>query len=112
MRSIASRSVIPDTHRRREQQHLRGGKVTLYYQVLRPDLLWLEEGGVRVPVREVDATGNSRRPRVFKQEPQKAPMPTGLNAIEDSLQRLLHPSPSEVAKDTGDEFEGGVSCVR
>ena len=93
-------------------QHLRGGKVTLYYQVLRPDLLWLEEGGVRVPVREVDAALNSRRPRIFKQEPQKAPKVTGLNAIEDSLQRLLHPYPSEVAEDTDNELEGGVSCVR
>ncbi|MFQ5702326.1 MAG: DDE-type integrase/transposase/recombinase [Acidobacteriota bacterium] len=27
--------------------HLRGHKVTLYYQVLRPDLLWLEDGGMR-----------------------------------------------------------------
>ena len=58
--------------------HLRGGKVTLYYQVLRPDTLWLEDGGTRVPVREVDAVANSRRPRVCKTKPQEAPKATGL----------------------------------
>ena len=93
-------------------QHLRGGKVTLYYQVLRPEELWLKEGGVRVPVREVDAVTNSRRPRIFKQEPRKAPRTTGLNAVEDSLKKLLHPDPSEKTEGTGDELEGGVSCVR
>ena len=92
--------------------HLRGGKVTLYYQVLRPERLWLEEGDTRVPVREVDAVANSRRPRVFRQEPQKAPKATGLNAVEGSLNRLLHPDLSEKAKGTGDELEGGASCAR
>lgn len=91
--------------------HLRGGKVTLYYQVLRPEILWLEEGGVRVPVREVDVTENSRRPRISKKEPKQAPKATGLNAVEGSLKKLLHPDPPEVVEGTDDELEGGASCA-
>jgi hypothetical protein len=72
-------------------------------------MLWLEEGGVRVPVREVDAVANSRRPRVCKPAPREVPKRTGLNAVEGSLNRLLHP---KVSGDTDDELEGGVSCVR
>jgi len=98
--------------------HLRGGKVTLYYQVLRPELLWLEDGGTRVPVREVDAVANSRRPRVCKTEPTKAPKVTGLNAVEGSLNRLLHPDPcgtaasSDDASGGDDELEGGAACAQ
>jgi len=74
--------------------HLRRGKVTLYYEVLRPDTLWLEDGGVRVPVREVDAIGNSHRPRLRRTElPPKPPKPTGLNAVEGILGRALRPKP-------------------
>ncbi len=63
-------------------QHLRSRKATLHYEVLRPDSLWLEEGGVRVPVREVDAVANSRRARVIKADPSPtpSPKPTGRNA--------------------------------
>ncbi len=90
-------------------QHLRGRKVTLHYEVLRPDDLWLEEGGVRVPVREVDAVGNSRRARVVKvdRSPVSSPKPTGRNAVEGTLSRLLHPPVEE----NGDEEQGGAACA-
>ena len=105
-------------------QHLRGGKVTLFYQVLKPGELWLEEGGVRVPVREVDATANSRRARVKRTPPaQDAGRPTGLNAVEGVLRRFLHPEvpppgPPASGEDAGNgegderEEEGGAACVR
>ena len=53
--------------------HLRGRTVRLHYQVLRPEVLWLEDGGTRVPVRELDAVANSRRPRIVKTEPPATP---------------------------------------
>jgi len=87
-------------------QHLRGRKVVLSYHVLRPDVLWIEEGGVHVPVREVDDVSNSRRARVAKIAPPASANPTGLNAVEGALERLLHP-PQE---DDGEE--GGAACVR
>jgi len=98
-------------------QHLRGGKVTLYYQVLKPGELWLEEGGVRVPVREVDATANSRRVRVKRTPPaQDAGQPTGLNAVEEVLKRFLHPEDDDPdpAEDegAGEDEEGGAACAR
>lgn len=96
--------------------HLRGGRVTLYYEVLRPELLWLLDGNTRVPLREVDAVANSRRPRVTRSEPREVPRVTGLNAVEDALKRLLHPDPlgeieqREDARDADDE--GGAACAR
>lgn len=91
-------------------QHLRGRRVTLYYEVLRPGLLWLEDGGVRVPVREVDSIANSRRARVRKMETPPA-KPTGLNPVEGALEKLLHPEPSEDADDSDGE-QGGAACAR
>ncbi len=96
-------------------QHLRGRRVSLYYEVLRPDSLWLEDGGVRVAVREVDATANSRRARVYKVEPPPAPKPTGLNAVEGALEQLLHPERAAgpaAGPDAGDSEQGGAACVR
>jgi hypothetical protein len=95
--------------------HLRGRRVTLYYQVLRPELLWLEDGGTRVPVREVDAVANSRRHRISKSEPAPAPKETGLNAVEGTLNRLLHPDAPSSTGDRlklDDDREGGAACVR
>ena len=43
--------------------HLRRRKVTLRYKLLRPDCIWLEDGGVMVPLREVDPVANSKRAR-------------------------------------------------
>ena len=89
--------------------HLRGHTVTLYYQVLRPGSLWIEDGPTRVPVREVDAVANSRRPRIVKTEPREAPRATGLNAVEGSLKKLLHPDPFA---DADDDRQGGAPCAR
>lgn len=93
--------------------HLRGHTVTLYYQVLRPDLLWLQDGPTRVPVRQVDAVANARRPRIVKTEPREAPKATGLNAVEGALKKLLHPAPcAEVEQNDGDEnLKGGAPCA-
>lgn len=92
-------------------QYLRGRRVTLYYEVLRPYALWLEDGGVRVPVREVDSTANSRRVRVRKLELPPAPKPTGLNAVEGALEKRLHSELDEGPGD-GDAEQGGASCAR
>jgi hypothetical protein len=81
--------------------HLRGREVTLHYHVLRPDALWLEDGGAHVPLRELDAVANSRRPRVAATGSREATTPTGLNPVEGSLKKLLHP-----------RRDGGDPCAR
>ncbi len=92
-------------------QHLRRRRVTLHYEVLRPEILWLEDGGVRVPVREVDATRNSRRARVCRLEPPPKPVPTGMNAVEGAIKKLLHPGLDASASDV-DDATGGATCAR
>jgi len=91
-------------------QHLRGRKATLHYEVLRPHILWVEDGGVRVPVRELDAVANSRRSRIKKpaHSPAPAPKPTGLNAVEGVLKKHLHPQVYEQQ----DGEQGGQTCAR
>jgi transposase InsO family protein len=95
--------------------HLRGQAVTLSYQVLRPDVLWLEDGSTRLPLREIDAVANSRRPRIVKTQPQESPRVTGLNAVEGSLKKLLHPD-ADASAQTDDrpegDPEGGDPCAR
>jgi transposase InsO family protein len=95
--------------------HLRGHTVTLYYQVLRPDMLWLEDGTARVPLREVDAVANSRRPRVVKIEPREAPRPTGLNAVEGTLKKLLHPDllagTARTSQGADGDLQRGAPCA-
>jgi transposase InsO family protein len=99
--------------------HLRGRTVTLYYQVLRPDQLWLVDGNTRVALREVDALANAHRPRVTRCEPREAPRSTGLNPVEGTLKRLFHPDPcantagaGEAGEIGGDGLEGGAPCAR
>jgi transposase InsO family protein len=99
--------------------HLRGQKLTLYYQVLRPSVLWIEDGDTRVSVHQVDAVANSRRPRMkIKTDPLLPPKPTGLNAVEGTLGKLLHPDPGAGARtdnrtqDTDDDLEAGAVCGR
>lgn len=72
--------------------HLRRQTVVICYCVLRPEVLWIEEGGVRVFLQEVDAEGNARRPRP-RPKPGLPPAPpsTGLDSVEDLLKRLLRP---------------------
>lgn len=78
-------------------QHFRGRKVTLYYAVLKPGTYWIEEGGVRAPVTEVDAKANFRRRRKAPIAPAPdEPWPaTGLNAVEDMIRQRLHPKDIE-----------------
>jgi transposase InsO family protein len=97
--------------------HLRGHTVRLFYQVLRPEQLWMEDGGTHVPLREVDPVANSRRPRIHKSQPPETPRATGLNAVESALKRLLHPDASAPARpsggghEAGDLEEGGSPCA-
>lgn len=105
-------------------QHLRGQKVTLYYAVLHPNAFWILEGGLRVPVREVDPTANATRPRgsalpprTSGQTPQSKP--TGLNAVEGLLENKLRPrdvrdgAGGDGASGADDsEDEGGAMCAR
>jgi transposase InsO family protein len=72
--------------------HLRREKIVLHHSLLRPELIWIEDGPTRVFLREVNAVANSRRPR--KQEAPPLPPPvkkTGLNPVENLLRRLFHP---------------------
>ena len=88
--------------------HLRRSKVTLHYKLLRPDCIWIEDRGAIVPLREVDAVANSKRSR--RQTAPKKTEPdhprTGLNSIEDLLDRTLRPSDS-----VDDDGEEGSSCA-
>lgn len=72
--------------------HLRGRKVTLHYKLLQPDLLWIEDGGTQVPLREVDPVANARRRRERGAAKSEAPKPrTHLNPVEDLLGHALRP---------------------
>ena len=89
--------------------HLRNGKVTLHYQLLRPGSVWIEDGGAQIPLREVDAVANSRLPRkrATPGDAKAEPSPrTDLNAVEDLLGRVLRP---EHGGDSNDEE--GRSCA-
>jgi transposase InsO family protein len=72
--------------------HMRGRQVQLHFHLLDPARVWVMDGPTQVLLREVDAVGNSRRSR-SRPAPEKAlpPTPTGLNPVEDTLQRLLRP---------------------
>lgn len=87
--------------------HLRNRKVTLHYELLRPDSVWIEDGGAQVPLREVDPVGNARRrrkpapPKTREQRPR-----THLNPVEDLLGRVLRPI------DRNDDEGEELSCAR
>ena len=88
-------------------QHLRRSKVRIYYGVMRPDVIWIEDRGVRVPLREVDAVSNSRRTRVSEKRPTptEPPPTTGINGVEALLERSIHPDMND-----DDAAEGGAVC--
>lgn len=92
-------------------QHFRGRKVTLRYEVLKPGVFWIEEGGVRVPVKKVDAQANFNRRRKAPIDPApEAPRPTtGLNAVEDMIQQRLHPRKVEPDDEGNDLQPQGAS---
>ena len=94
-------------------QHLRRQSVRLFYAVLQPGTIWIQDGDVQVFLREVDEIANSRRARVRDAAPNDAPPSTGVNAVEAMLQRGLRPGASQDlrARSNGDEEEGGPACV-
>ena len=87
--------------------HLRRRKVRIRYSLLRPELMWIEDGGTQCFLREVDPVENSRRSRVPARPEPKAPLakPTGLHPVEDLLGRQLRPF------DRNADEEGGAVCA-
>ncbi len=106
-------------------QHLRRNSVKLYYAVLRPETVWIEDGGACVFVREVEPTENFRRARIREERPLQDKPRTGLNAVDAMLASALHPGPCRPhepgdeelvdepsrARQADDENEGGVPCM-
>ena len=92
--------------------HLRRHRIKLHYKLLRPDSLWIEDGGTRVPLREVDPVANFRRSRDRSPAKTESVKPrTGLNAVEDLLGRTLRPHASGNGHDDRDQEEGS-SCAQ
>ena len=90
--------------------HLRRCRITLRYKLLRPDSLWIDDGGTQVPLREVDPIANLRRSRERSPQKTESPKPrTGLNGIEDLLGRTLRPRGN--GNDDRDQGEGS-SCAQ
>ncbi len=100
-------------------QHLRGCKVALHYAVMRPDVIWIEDGETRVVLRDVDEVANSRRVRVRSKttqlKPQERPS-TGINGVEAMIERTLKvvraaAIESDVRDEANDTDEnGGLVC--
>ena len=87
--------------------HLRRSRIKLHYKLLRPDIIWIEDGSTQVPLREVDPVANATRSR--KQAPSKSESPeprTGLNAVEDLLARRLRP------RNDNNDGEEGSACAQ
>jgi len=92
--------------------HLRRRKIKVHYKLLRPEVVWIEDGGVQVPLHEVDPVANAKRSRRRAAPESKSPEPrTGLNAIEDLLSRTLRPG-EENTKDNDDTREESPPCAR
>lgn len=74
--------------------HLRDRKVTIGWSLLAPDRLWVQDGETRLPIREVDPEGNSRRARVpgKKVAKMEGTKKTGLNAVEALLREAARPA--------------------
>ncbi len=72
--------------------HFRGQKVTIGRSLLRPDVLWLEDGATRVPIRLVEPEANAERSRRSATKTVESPAAkTGMNAVEDLLRRITRP---------------------
>lgn len=95
-------------------QHLRGAKVTLHYAVMRPEIIWIEDGPARIALQDVDEVANSRRPRIrSKGTPPPQQESTGINGVEGMLDRALRPSSTTppAPRETGEGDEnGGAVC--
>jgi hypothetical protein len=77
--------------------HLRREKVVVSFHLLAPERLWIDDKGVRVFLREVDAVENSTRPRPLPNNKKRrvdGPK-TGLNAPEAFLRRMTRPDRSD-----------------
>ena len=94
--------------------HLRRRRIKLHYKLLRPDSLWIEDGGTRVPLREVDPVANFRRSRDRSPAKTESAKPrTGLNAVEDLLGRTLRPFANGNGHGHDDrDQEEGSSCAQ
>jgi transposase InsO family protein len=75
---------------------LRGRTVELHYNLFDPSQVWVMDGPTMVFLREVDPVANSRRARIVSPPGVEAAPSrtrrTGLNAVEDTLQRVLRPA--------------------
>lgn len=68
--------------------HLRRRPVTLRYSFLDPSRLWAVDGVTEVPLKKVDPVANSRRRRhTAPLVTSSVPVPTGLNPVEQILDR-------------------------
>lgn len=72
---------------------LRGRTVEIHYSLLRPKHFWINDGRTRVGLRPVDPEANSGRsrrpsPSEKKKPSEEKPRPSGLNAVEDLLDRI------------------------
>ena len=80
----------------------RGRAVMIGYALLAPDRLWVQDGAVRLPIREVDAEANARRRRTAETKaPDATTKPkTGLNSVEDLLKNIIRPKREEGGRDS------------
>jgi len=90
-------------------QHLRGKDVTFHYSLLRPEILWIEEGETQVFLREVDPQANFYSPRIQPKAPKpQDPPATGLNSVEDLMDSLFHPKEGKPEEEEEEEEEEGA----
>jgi len=69
--------------------HLRRRSVTIRYSFLDPSRLWIVDGVTELPLKKVDPVANSRRRRhTAALVASSAPAPTGLNPVEQILDRV------------------------
>ncbi len=81
--------------------HLRGRKVTIGYNLLTPERLWVQDGATRIPLRLIDPEGNSHRSRRSPGTPPAKPAAkTGLNAAEAFLRQVTRPTREEDRRDS------------
>jgi len=100
-------------------QHFRGSTITLHYAVMRPDVVWIEDGETRVTLRDVDEVANSKRVRIRSKPTRsssQAQPSTGINGVEALIRRTLKaasaaPIETSTAKETSETDEnGGFAC--
>jgi putative transposase len=97
-------------------QHLRRQTARLYYAVMEPDSVWVMDGAMQVPVREVDEVANSQRARIRTKPKsdgfQADPPVTGVNGVEAFLRRKLGHGAIGGAAEHDEDEQGGVPCAQ